>query len=130
MRATNASSEPQSASASATAQSFAETTATHLVISATVITSPSSSQIWLPPIEAARRLAVTGSSGETAPLSTASATSSSVITFVTLAGERCRWASFSYSTVPVCRSISTAAVQESEKLSSGRVSTARAGIVR
>ena len=88
MRATNASSDPQSASASATAQSFAETTATHLVISATVITSPSSSQIWLPPIEAARRLAVMGSSGETAPFSTASATRSSVITFVTLAGER------------------------------------------
>ena len=35
----------QSASASATAQSFAETTATHFVISATVIVSPSSSQI-------------------------------------------------------------------------------------
>ena len=104
---TKASSLPARCSPSATAQSLAETTATHFSISATVSTSPSSSQIWLPPMEAAWAEAVTGSSREMRPWSTASHTSSMVITLVTLAGSRTAWASFSSSTAP-SRVISTA----------------------
>ena len=88
IRCTKVRSEPASFSAIATAQSLAEATAMHLIISSTVRLSPSSSQIWLPPMEAAALLAVTLSSIEIVPASTASAISSSVMIFVTLAGER------------------------------------------
>ncbi len=79
----------------ATAQSLAETTAMHLSISETVICSPSSSQIWLPPMEAALELAVTIVSSVMSPLSTASAMSSIVMTLVTEAGEPRSFAFFS-----------------------------------
>ena len=88
MRSTKAASEPHRCSASATAQSFAETTATHFIMSETDSCSPTSSQIWLPPMEAARSEPVTMSSSAIVPLSTASATSNRVMTFVTEAGGR------------------------------------------
>ena len=74
---------------------MADTTATHFMSSATLISSPCSSQTWLPPIPAAREEAVTVSSRESAPSSTASAASSRVITFVTEAGARGSSAPFS-----------------------------------
>ena len=88
MRWTNAASLPEMCSASATAQSLAETTAMHFIISATLICSPCSSHIWLPPMLSARAEAVTVSSSDSSPESTASAASSSVMTFVTDAGAR------------------------------------------
>ena len=92
----------------ATAQSLAETTAMHLSISRTVICSPSSRYTQLPPKEAALALAVTTSSRLSLPLSMSSMISSIVITLVTLAGNRRSCAFFSYSTVPVSFSISSA----------------------
>ena len=65
---------------------MAETTATHFIMSETDSCSPCSSQIWLPPIEAARSEAVTMSSSAMSPASTASATSRRVMTLVTEAG--------------------------------------------
>ena len=56
---TNALSLPATCSASATAQSLAETTHTALRRSLTVICSFSFSQIWLPPMEQAWAEAVT-----------------------------------------------------------------------
>ena len=79
----------------ATAQSLAELTAMHLIISSTVICSPSLSQIWLPPMVHALALAVTTVSVESRPLSSCSKMSSSVMIFVTLAGERRSSAFFS-----------------------------------
>ena len=76
--------------------------------SSTRICSPSLSQIWLPPIDAACALPVTVSSYESAPESMASIVSSSVITFVTLAGSRGVCSSLAKSTVPVCFSIKRA----------------------
>ena len=108
MRATNASSLPEICSAIATAQSFAETTAMHLSISATLICSPCARYTQLPPKLAARVLAVTVSASDMRPESTSSAMSSIVITFVTLAGKPRSCAFFSYSTSPVTFSISTA----------------------
>ena len=108
MRSTNAASLPAMCSARATAQSLAETTATHLMMSETLICSPCSSQIWLPPMLSARAEAVTVSSGESAPESMASAASRSVMIFVTDAGARRALSSLAYSTVPVTFSISTA----------------------
>ena len=107
MRATNASSLPAKCSPSATAASLPETTHTALMRSSTRICSPSLSQIWLPPIDAACALPVTVSSYESAPESMASMVKSSVITFVTLAGRRRSCALCSKSTSPVDRSIST-----------------------
>ena len=88
IRSTKAASEPHRCSARATAQSLAETTATHFIMSETESCSPTSSQIWLPPMEAARSEAVTMSSSASSPESTASAMSSSVMTLVTEAGGR------------------------------------------
>ena len=82
-------------SASATAQSFALTTATHLSISDTLMRSPSSSHIWLPPMDAAAGEAETMSFGSIPPPSMASMIRSMVIIFVTLAGEQCSCAPFS-----------------------------------
>lgn len=62
----------------------------------------------LPPIDAACALPVTVSSYESAPESMASIVSSSVITFVTLAGSRGVCSSLAKSTVPVCFSIKRA----------------------
>ena len=62
IRSTKASSLPATVSASATAQSLAETTHTAFSISLTVICSFSFSQIWLPPMEQAWADAVTTSS--------------------------------------------------------------------
>ena len=108
MRATKASSLPARCSPSATAASLPETTHTALMRSSTRICSPSLSQIWLPPIDAACALPVTVSSYESAPESMASIVSSSVITFVTLAGSRGVCSSLAKSTVPVCFSIKRA----------------------
>ena len=60
-------------------------------------------------MEAARADTVTTSSLDSAPLSTASITSSRVITLVTLAGSSLSWGFCSYKIVPVSFSISTAA---------------------
>ena len=95
IRLVKAASEPQICSAMATAQSLAELTAMHLIISSTVICSPSLSQIWLPPMAHALVLAVTTASVESRPLSSCSKMSSSVMIFVTLAGERRSSAFFS-----------------------------------
>ena len=93
--ATKASSLPQTASARATAQSLAETTATALSISWTVSCSFSFSQIWLPPMEMAWREAVMFCSSVSFPASSASKTSSRVMTLVTLAGSSRAWELFS-----------------------------------
>ena len=63
--------------------------------------SPGSSQIWEPPIEAARSEQVTGSCHPIRPASSASITSRRVITLVTEAMGSFTWASCSYNTCPV-----------------------------
>ena len=98
--ATKPSSEPAIYSAAATEQSFAETTAIHLMISCTVSCSPGSAQIWLPPIEAACSEMVTASAKSILPASSASIISSRVITLVTLAGGNFSLAFFSTITCP------------------------------
>ena len=80
----------------------------HLSMSLTLICSPASRYTQLPPKEAARSLAVTVSSRLSFPLSMSSTMSSMVITLVTLAGKRRSRAFFSYITVPVSFSISSA----------------------
>ena len=126
MRLVNASSEPEMCSAMATAQSLAELTAMHLSISSTLICSPSLSQIWLPPMELAWALAVTMSLVSSWPLSSCSMMSSSVMIFVTLAGDRFSSAFFSYNTVPVERSIRIA--DGADIFSSSSVGCAIAGV--
>ena len=128
MRLVNASSEPEMCSAMATAQSLAELTAMHLSISSTLICSPSLSQIWLPPMELAWALAVTMSLVSSWPLSSCSMMSSSVMIFVTLAGDRCSSAFFSYNTVPVERSIRIADGADIFSSSSVGCSSAIAGV--
>ena len=125
--ATNSSSLPHRCSAIATAQSFAETTAIHLSISLTLMRSPSSRYTQLPPKDAARALAVTVSSRLIFPLSMASTMRSMVMTFVTLAGNRRLCASFSYRSVPVSFSISTAEGADMVMSPSRSGSSAKAG---
>ena len=126
IRSTKASSLPERCSARATAQSLADTTQTAFTMSATERASPSFSQIWLPPMEAAWAEPVTMSSHWSWPESMASITRSSVMTLVTLAGSRGVWASFSKRTVPVSRSISTAEGASTSKAWAGRGRSSRA----
>ena len=85
---TKASSVPARCSPRATAQSLAEAMAMHLSSSSTVRVSPSLSQTWLPPMEAAWAEAVTVSVRASSPRSMASQAKRRVITLVTLAGSR------------------------------------------
>lgn len=88
IRPTNASSLPAIISASATDASLALEIAVAFKRSSTVICSPALNQIWLPPIDSACSEQVTMSSIEMRPSSSASMTSSSVITLVIDAGRQ------------------------------------------
>ena len=108
MRSTKISSLPATNSLSATQPSLALAIATPSISSATVCVSPASIYIWLPPIEAARSEIVTESSSVIFPLSTASMTSSIVMTLVTEASGSSLCASCSNNTSPLSASTSTA----------------------
>ena len=109
IRATKASSLPETASARTTAASLALMITVALIRSSTVICSPSSSQMSDPPMEAAWAEAVRVSVRDSFPASMASKVSSRVITLVMEAQGRCWWGSLSANTRPVEASISTAA---------------------
>ena len=98
--ATNASSLPATVSASTIAQSLAELTAVALIISDRAISSPGSSQICVPPIEAAYSEQVTIWSSDSVPASRASKVSSRVMILVIEAGGICWSALSSYRTLP------------------------------
>ena len=95
-------------SAIATQPSLADATAIPFNKVSTFWTSPASRNIWLPPIDDAVSLTVTSSVNFILLLSTASHIKSIVITFVTLAGGNFSWQFFSYNTLPLVTSISTA----------------------
>ena len=108
IRTTKPSSLPPKYSASATAASLPEAIATPFNNSSTVLISPVSRSIVLPPIFLAFSLHVTLSSRLIFPLSTASIVKSIVIILVTEAGANFSSAFFSYITLPVVGSISKA----------------------
>ena len=97
---TKASSVPPIYSAIATAASLPDAIAIPLSISSTVLTSPVSRSIVLPPIFLAFSLAVILSLNDILPLSTASIAISIVIILVTDAGANFSWAFFSYTIFP------------------------------
>ena len=103
---TKSSSVPPRYSAKATAASLPDAIATPFNNSSTVLTSPVSSNIVLPPIFLAFSLHVTLSSNLILPLSTASIVNSIVIIFVTEAGANFSSMLFSYRTFPEIGSIS------------------------
>ena len=82
-----AASLPAVSSARATEESFPLAITVLLIRSSTVIRSPSSRKTWLPPIDAALALTLTVSVSLNFPASSASQTSSKVITLVTEAGD-------------------------------------------
>ena len=108
IRSTKAPSLPETCSARAMEASLADFTAAALTSSSTVICSPGSSQIWLPPMEAACSEQVTGSSHRMEPSSMASMTSRRVMILVMEAGGMGSWAFFSKSSWPLPASRRTA----------------------
>ena len=125
---TNASSLPETASASASAASLAEAITTLLTRSRTGICSPSFRNICEPPMEDARVLAVTLSSHFRLPASIASMTSRSVMIFVTDAGGMASSAFCSYRTCPVAASIRIAPRQSNGSGFCTSVSAAGTGV--
>ena len=124
IRPTNASSLPAIISASATDASLALEIAVAFKRSSTVICSPALNQIWLPPIDSACSEQVTMSSIEMRPSSSASMTSSSVITLVIDAGGSTSSAFFSKSTRPLSCSIRIADFAGRELSTGAAVSSA------